>query len=163
MNLLVARKVSRSEVSPVETMDTAEKSVVRERVHSKTRLDHSIEMAEDYVEAIQEKIEMDGRCRAIDLARRFSVSQATVNRTIGRLVRDGLVLTEPYGPLRLTAPGKRLASAAKERHTAVYNLLVAIGVDLETAAIDSEGMEHHASPKTIEAIRRFLKQSVRTK
>lgn len=125
-------------------------------VHSKTRTDHSIEMAEDYVEAIQETIEQNGRCRAVDLARLFSVSQVTVNRTIGRLVRDGLVLTEPYGPLELTAAGKRLAKASKQRHAIVFELLLAIGVDSETAKIDSEGMEHHASPKTLQAIRRFL-------
>jgi DtxR family transcriptional regulator, manganese transport regulator len=116
-------------------------------------------MAEDYVEAIQETIKRCGRCRAVDLARRFSVSQVTVNRTIGRLVRDGLVLTEPYGPLELTEDGKRLAEAAEQRHTTVFNLLIAIGVDPETASIDSEGMEHHASPKTLEAIERFLKRS----
>ncbi len=129
-----------------------------ERNHTKTRYDHSFEMAEDYVEAIQEAITDHGRCRAIDLAKKFSVSQATVNRTVGRLVRDGFVLTQPYGPLELTPEGKRLAESAKQRHTTVFNLLVAIGVDPETAAIDSEGMEHHASPKTLEAIRRFLQK-----
>jgi DtxR family transcriptional regulator, manganese transport regulator len=127
-------------------------------VHSKTRTDHSIETAEDYVEAIQETIDRSSRCRAVDLAKLFSVSQVTVNRTIGRLVRDGLVLTEPYGPLELTLAGKRLAKAAKQRHAIVLELLIAIGVDPETAEIDSEGMEHHASPKTLQAIRRFLDQ-----
>ena len=115
-------------------------------------------MAEDYVEAILEIMNAKGRCRAIDLARRFSVSQVTVNRTAGRLVRDGLIETQPYGPLELTPAGKRLAEAAQRRHTIVFNLLLAIGVDSETAEIDSEGMEHHASPTTLAAIQRFLKQ-----
>lgn len=127
------------------------------RAHSKIRSDHSVETAEDYVEAILQTIKKSGRCRAVDLARRFSVSQVTVNRTIGRLVRDGLALTKPYGPVELTDEGRRLAEAAEQRHTTVYNLLIAIGVDSETAAIDSEGMEHHASPKTLDAIERFLK------
>lgn len=115
-------------------------------------------MAEDYVEAILVIGKAHGRCRAIDLARQFSVSQVTVNRTVGRLVRDGLVLTEPYGPLELTAAGRRLAEESQNRHTIVYNLLVAIGVDYETAAIDSEGMEHHASPMTLAAIQKFLEK-----
>lgn len=131
------------------------------RAHRKVRSDHQIEMAEDYVEAIHEIILGSGRCRAVDLARRFSVSQVTVNRTVGRLVRDGLVATEPYGPLELTATGVRLAQASQQRHTIVYNLLLAIGVDSETAAIDSEGMEHHASPKTLSAIERFLRRDKR--
>lgn len=127
-------------------------------VHAKTRTDHSAEIAEDYVEAILEMIEKNGKCRAVDLSKMFSVSQVTVNRTIGRLVRDGLVLTEPYAPLELTAAGKKLATAAKQRHAIVYGLLLAIGVDPETAQIDSEGMEHHASPKTLAAIRSFLSE-----
>ncbi len=131
------------------------------RAHRKVRSDHQIEMAEDYVEAIHEIVLSSGRCRAVDLARRFSVSQVTVNRTVGRLVRDGLVLTEPYGPLELTQAGMRLAQASQQRHEIVYNLLVAIGVDPETASIDSEGMEHHASPKTLQAIDRFLKRDKR--
>ena len=135
------------------------KSTIASTVHSKTRVDHSVETAEDYVEAIQEMIESNGRCRAVDLAKRFCVSQVTVNRTVGRLVRDGFVVTEPYGPLELTAAGKRLAKASKHRHAIVYELLVAIGVDPETAQIDSEGMEHHASPKTIQAIKHFLQHS----
>jgi DtxR family transcriptional regulator, manganese transport regulator len=130
-----------------------------QRVHSRIRSDHSAETAEDYVEAILETIKKFGRCRAVDLARRFSVSQVTVNRTVGRLVRDGLVLTKPYGPLELTPEGQKLAESAEQRHTLVYNLLIAIGVDPETATIDSEGMEHHASPKTLEAIERFLKKT----
>lgn len=138
---------------------TASRSSGVQRVHSRIRSDHSAETAEDYVEAIQETIEKFGRCRAVDLARRFSVSQVTVNRTVGRLVRDGLVHTKPYGPLELTPEGQRLAQAAEQRHTSVYNLLIAIGVDPETATIDSEGMEHHASPKTLEAIEKFLKKS----
>jgi DtxR family transcriptional regulator, manganese transport regulator len=128
-------------------------------VYTKTRSDHSIEIAEDYVEAILQAINATGRCRAIDLSRKFSVSQVTVNRTVGRLVRDGLVLTEPYGPLELTSAGKKLAEAALQRHTLVFNLLIAIGVDTETAAIDSEGMEHHASPTTLTAIQQFLQES----
>ncbi|MBX3423243.1 MAG: winged helix-turn-helix transcriptional regulator [Pirellulaceae bacterium] len=125
--------------------------------HPKIRSDHSIEVAEDYAEAIYETIQQTGRCRAVDLARRFSVSAVTVNRTVGRLVRDGLVLTEPYGPLELTTSGRKLAAAAQHRHAMMYGLLIAIGVDQETATIDSEGMEHHASPKTLQAIQRFLK------
>ena len=69
------------------------------RVHARTRDDHATELAEDYVEAIAEVIEKQQTCRAADLATRFEVSPVTVNRTIGRLQRDGFVETEPYGPL----------------------------------------------------------------
>lgn len=66
----------------------------------RTRKDHSSEIAEDYVEAISEIIASNGECRLIELARRFQVTHVTANRTIGRLKRDGLVESEPYGPSR---------------------------------------------------------------
>ena len=72
-------------------------------------------MAEDYVEAIAEAISENGICRAVDLVRHFDVTHATVSNTISRLQRDGLVVTEPYQPITLTAQGKRMATKARRR------------------------------------------------
>lgn len=124
--------------------------------HSRTRSDHATELAEDYVEAIATIIEERGTCRAVDLVEQFQVSHVTVNRTIGRLQRDGFATTEPYGPIQLTPAGNRLAKAAKRRHEVVYQFLLAIGVSESTAAADSEGIEHHVSPQTLAAMRAFL-------
>ncbi|MBW3600664.1 MAG: manganese-binding transcriptional regulator MntR [Planctomycetes bacterium] len=126
--------------------------------HSRIRSDHATEIAEDYVEAIAEVIEASGTCRAVDLASRFEVSHVTVNRTIGRLARDGWVETEPYGPVVLTAKGKQLARKAAERHAVVLKFLMAIGVRESVAKIDSEGIEHHVSPETLDAMRAFLSE-----
>ena len=124
--------------------------------HSRVRSDHATELAEDYVEAIAERIETEGSCRAVDLAAQFQVSHVTVNRTIGRLQRDGFVTTEPYAPIELTPAGRRLAKAARRRHEVVHQFLLAIGVSEEVAAIDSEGIEHHVSPETLSAMKAFL-------
>lgn len=121
--------------------------------HERTRRDHSTETAEDYVEAVAELIARHGTCRVIDLAERFGVSHVTVIRVVQRLERDGLVATEPYKPIELTAKGRRLAKHCRERHEIVYRFLLAIGVDPATAAIDSEGIEHHVSPETLERLR----------
>ena len=123
--------------------------------HSRVRSDHATELAEDYVEAIAEQIKVEGACRAVDLAEQFQVSHVTVNRTIGRLQRDGFVTTEPYAPIELTAAGRRLAKAARRRHEIVYQFLLAIGVSASTAATDSEGIEHHVSPETLAAFKAF--------
>lgn len=117
--------------------------------HRRTRDDHATELAEDYVEAIAEIEEQNKVCRAVDLATQFAVSHVTVNRTIGRLQRDGYVDTEPYGPVTLTAKGRRVAAASKKRHDIVYRFLIAIGVSEKNAAIDAEGIEHHVSPETL--------------
>ena len=126
--------------------------------HSRTRSDHATELAEDYVEAIAGTIEAHGSCRAVDLAEQFQVSHVTVNRTIGRLQRNGYVTTEPYAPIELTAEGKRLASSCRRRHEIVRNFLLALGISEQTAAIDSEGIEHHVSPETLAAMRKFVEE-----
>ena len=124
--------------------------------HERTRADHATELAEDYVEAIAELADAEGRCRASDLARRFGVTPVTVSRTIGRLARDGFVTTEPYGPVELTAAGRRLAAAARTRHEVVLAFLRTLGVDEKTAAIDAEGIEHHVSPQTLARMEAFV-------
>ncbi|GIW74299.1 MAG: transcriptional regulator MntR [Phycisphaerales bacterium] len=121
--------------------------------HQRTRSDHASETAEDYVEAIAELIERCGACRVRDLAERFGVSHVTVVRTVGRLESEGLVRTEPYRPIELTARGRRLARACRERHEIVYRFLLAIGVPARVAAVDAEGLEHHVSKATLERFR----------
>ncbi|MEM7475895.1 MAG: MarR family transcriptional regulator, partial [Planctomycetota bacterium] len=109
------------------------------RTHSRIRSDHATELAEDYVEAIAEIEEAKGNCRAVDLAKHFGVSHVTVNKTIGRLVRDGYAESQPYGPVTLTSKGIKVAKAAKARHGIVFNFLVSLGVSQKTAQVDSEG------------------------
>ncbi len=126
--------------------------------HKRTRVAHSSEIAEDYVEAIHDVVQT-GECRAVDLVKRFGVSAVTVNRTLARLQRDGFVDTTAYGPVVLTAKGRKLAQFAKSRHQVVYDFLLALGVSSQTAHIDSEGMEHHVSRETLQAMRRFMQRS----
>ncbi len=125
--------------------------------HRRTRRDHATETAEDYVEAIADVIGQTGTCRVADLARRFAVTHVTVTRTISRLQSEGLVETEPYRPVRLTAKGRRLAEKSRRRHDLVVQFLIALGVGPETAAIDAEGIEHHVSAATLARFEAFVK------
>ena len=131
----------------------------RSEPFSRTREQHASEMAEDYVEAVQELINSKGECRVQELARHFNVSHVTVSRTVGRLQKDGLLETAPYKPITLTAKGKKLADRVKKRHEVVLQFLLALGVDQKSAEIDSEGIEHHVSEKTLAAMKKFLKKS----
>ncbi|MCH2179103.1 MAG: manganese-binding transcriptional regulator MntR [Mariniblastus sp.] len=130
--------------------------------HRRTRNDHATETAEDYVEAVADIINSKDSCRVGDLAKKFAVSHVTVSRIIRRLQAEGLVDTTPYQPIQLTSRGKRLAVQSKLRHEIVHQFLLAIGVDETTATIDSEGIEHHVSPKTLRVMQRFV-QRVDTK
>lgn len=124
----------------------------------RTRHDHRTEVAEDYVELIADLIRAKGEARATDLADRLGVSHATVNNQVAKLVKAGLVETEPYRALFLTADGEALAERARYRHHVVLAFLMAIGVDETTARQDAEGIEHHVSDTTLERMALFLEE-----
>lgn len=124
----------------------------------RTRNDHAQETAEDYVEAVADLLDEKGVCRSSDLAKKFAVSHVTVHRIVTRLHQEGWLETEPYRPIELTAKGKRLAKKSRRRHEVVYNFLVAIGVEAEVAAIDTEGIEHHVSGQTLDRFEQAMKK-----
>jgi DtxR family manganese transport transcriptional regulator len=124
-----------------------------------TREAHASEMAEDYVELIGDLIEERGEARVIDLAQHMGVTQPTVAKIIQRLKSLGLVQNRRYRALFLTDAGKALATRSRERHQVVVDFLVALGIDPEIAAIDSEGMEHHVSDATLQAMRGVVMSS----
>ena len=126
--------------------------------HNRTRRDHATEIAEDYVEAIAEAIDERGVCKSSDLVKHFDVTHATVNNNIMRLQRDGYVTTEPYQPIELTSAGRRLATRSKNRHEIVEQFLRKLGVGEKSAAVDSEGIEHHVGRETLQAMRRVLEE-----
>lgn len=128
--------------------------------HARTRSDHATELAEDYVEAIDDFVRANGQCRVTDLAEHFGVSHVTVNRTVGRLQKGGWVTTEPYGPIELTDEGSRLAEVSRKRHEVVLQFLMSLGVSESVANIDAEGIEHHVSDETLEAMQRFIGEQV---
>ena len=127
----------------------------------RTREDHESEIAEDYVELIFRLGETEGLnpVRTIDLVNRLGVAQPTVTKALERLQRDGLVSVKPRKSVELTKEGYALAKSSLERHEVIVEFLKAIGVDDHQAELDTEGMEHHVSETTLEAMRRFLQRS----
>ena len=117
---------------------------------------HQSEVAEDYVEMIADLIEETGEARAVDLAARFGVTSPTVNATIRRLQREGLVESKPYRSIFLTHAGTQLAKSSRDKHQVVRDFLIAIGVSGDVAEQDAEGVEHHVSEQTLAKFKEFL-------
>ncbi len=138
--------------------DVRNKSAIKRQARNfqRVREAHQTEVAEDYVELIADLIEQHGEARVVDLAERLGVTNATVNNTVQRLQRDNLVTAERYRSIFLTPEGQKMAEASRKRHDLVRDFLIAIGVDVNTADADAEGIEHHVSAKTLEAFRRFM-------
>ena len=128
------------------------------RRFGKARTAQSSALSEDYVELISDLLANGGEARPTDIARRLGVSHGTAIKTIGRLKREGLAIAKPYRGVFLTDAGERLAERVRARHRIVVDLLQAVGVPLEAAEQDAEGIEHHVSDATLAAFARFLKR-----
>ena len=116
---------------------------------------HESELAEDYVELIGDLINKEGEARIVDIAEHLGISKATVNQTINRLVEKGFLISKPYRAIHLTKKGENTATEARQRHKIVYNFLIALGLDKETAELDSEGIEHHVGSKTLDKLKKL--------
>ncbi len=124
-------------------------------IHTRSRKQN--ELAEDYVELIDDLIQKRGEARIVDIAKALGVSHVTVSKAVKRLMDGGLVHSEPYRSVFLTDEGKALADEARERHRIVEDFLLALGVPGKQASLDAEGIEHHVSAITLQAMQRFLR------
>lgn len=116
------------------------------------------ELVEDYVELIADLIVDGGEARQVDIAARLGVAQPTVAKMLKRLAEEGFVQQRPYRGVFLTEVGLALANQSRERHRIVERFLLALGVSHETARRDAEGIEHHVSAETLEALRQFTEE-----
>ena len=119
---------------------------------------HESEMAEDYVELIADLIDTRGEARPVDIAECLGVKPPTVTKNISRLKAEGLVRSEKYRAIFLTERGQALADSCKRRHRTVVAFLISLGIDVENAERDAEGIEHHVSDTTLAAFEAHLRK-----
>ena len=122
---------------------------------NKVRNAHKTENTEDYLELIAELLNSKGEARIVEIALNLGIAQATANKTIKRLQKQGYVQREPYRSIFLTLKGQKIASQSKKRHNIVYTFLMNLGIDNKTASADAEGIEHHVSEKTLKKMEKF--------
>jgi Mn-dependent DtxR family transcriptional regulator len=107
---------------------------------------------EDYLERIRELIDSKGYARAVDIALSLGISQASVTKMVKRLDAEGLVKHERYRGLILTEEGRAIAMAVSDRHRILTEFLTLLGISEPEVERDVEGMEHHLSSSSLEAI-----------
>ena len=122
---------------------------------NKVRNAHKNENTEDYLELIAELLNSKGEARIVEIALNLGIAQATANKTIKRLQKQGYIQREPYRSIFLTLKGQKIASQSKKRHNTVYTFLMNLGIDNKTASADAEGIEHHVSEKTLKKMEKF--------
>jgi DtxR family manganese transport transcriptional regulator len=110
------------------------------------------EIAEDYTELIADLIESQGQVRVCDIAKAMGISHVCVLKTIKRLIRDGYLTKISDKHLELTLKGRQMAIFSKRKHCILSAFLLKLGVPEHIVAIDVEGIEHHISLATLNAI-----------
>lgn len=110
---------------------------------------------EDYLEAIYNLNEERGYVSAADISERLAVKPPTVSNMVKNLADKGYLQHRRYRGMRLTPEGERIARSVIKRHRVISRLISMLGVDDETAYVDTEGIEHHVHPSTLRKFERL--------
>lgn len=113
------------------------------------------ESGEMYLETIL-LLSQRGQVRSIDVSEHMGYSKPSVSRAMGLLKGDGYIRVDKDGSITLTDSGRAIAQKILERHQVLTKMLVALGVDEETAQADACRMEHAISDSSFEAIKRHI-------
>ena len=114
---------------------------------------------EDYLEVLHELELVEGRAKPARIAESLAVARPSVTKMLQRLDEEGLVEYKRYHGAVLTREGRLAAESLRERHSLLVRFLIVLGVDEETAHIDTEGIEHHFHEKTLDALRRLVEKA----
>ena len=114
------------------------------------------ESAENYLETILVLGLKGNQVRSIDIANELEFSKPSVSVAMKNLREKGYILTDADGYITLTAKGRKIADSMYERHVAISDWLVFLGVDKKTAVQDACKMEHTMSEKSFSAIKKHI-------
>jgi len=130
----------------LESIKAAHKTIKKES--SATR--------EDYLEIISELVELKGYATTLDISRYMNVSPPSVTGMLQKLDEGGYLEWEKYHGINLTEKGKQVANAIRQKHGLLLDFFEILGVGIDIANQDIEGIEHHLNPKTIRQLRKFI-------
>ena len=106
-----------------------------------------------YLEAIYVLTQKSEKIRAIDVGAYLGYTKPSVSRAIGLLKSGAYITVNPEGYISMTPRGVQVAEQLYERHTVLTNMLVSLGVDVETATEDACRIEHVISDRSFAAVK----------
>ncbi len=124
-----------------------------------------ISRVEDYLEAIYNLNSEKGYVSAADISEKLGVKPPTVSSMLVNLAKKGYLEHEKYRGMRLTPSGEKVAKSVVKRHQVISELISMLGVDDQTAYVDTEGIEHHVHPSTLrrfERLAEYLRENPQT-
>jgi Mn-dependent DtxR family transcriptional regulator len=114
------------------------------------------ESAEMYLETIHVLGLKGNRVRSIDIVNELEYSKPSVSVAMKNLKTQGYIAIDDDGYITLTNKGRKIAETMYERHVAISDWLIFLGVDKKTAVNDACKMEHAMSEKSFTAIKKHI-------
>ncbi|HBS10836.1 MAG TPA: metal-dependent transcriptional regulator [Firmicutes bacterium] len=111
---------------------------------------------EDYLEAIYIfELNNNSPVKSLTLAQFLNVSKPAVNKAMNRLINDGFIEKKYYGSISLTDSGREIGKSIYEKHCALKEFLLDLGVSEKTAEKECCLIEHVISDETFNKIKEF--------
>ena len=108
---------------------------------------------EDYLEMIYRLvIDLEGDTRINEIAKALNIKAPSVTRMMKKLTEKKLINYEPYGKIKLTETGEKIAEFLYYRHEVIYDFLDVIGIK-DNKLKETEKMEHMLSKNTVECFK----------
>jgi len=109
-----------------------------------------------YIETIYNLIAKHGYARFSDIAAELKVKPPSVTSMLQKLDEEKYVTYSPYKGVILTSKGSLLAKTLENRHYALKEFLIMIGVSEKKAEKDACEIEHKIDPDTSEKLTKFI-------
>lgn len=116
------------------------------------------ESAENYLETILILSKRLPVVRSVDIAVEMNFKKSSISVAMKNLRENGFITVSDAGFITLTEQGHEIADMIYERHTFISGWLISLGVDEKTAAEDACRMEHVISPKSFDAIKKYVRE-----
>ena len=111
---------------------------------------------EDYIEYIYTSISNDKELKAIDIAKKFNISRASVSEALIRLCELGLVIYEGRKGIIVTEKGEIAAKRVIKKHQILLNFFnKTLNVEYEKASDNACKIEHVIDDDVVSILEKF--------
>ena len=115
---------------------------------------------EDYIEYIYTSLSNDKELKAIDIAKKFNISRASVSEALIRLCELGLVIYEGRKGIIVTEKGEIEAKRVIKKHQILLNFFnKTLNVEYEKASDNACKIEHVIDDDVVSILEKFNQYS----
>ncbi len=112
---------------------------------------------EDYIRAIYILSQLTKGTGVTHIALKLKLSKSTVSERLKELVRDGLVVAQPYAEVTLTKKGLDIGTKLTYKHRIIEVFLhQTLKMKKELVHAEAERLEHACSDEVIKRLAKFL-------